>query len=207
MRVVSILVTSALLLAANAASAGARDQLNTFTRGLKTLDGRFSQQVFDGKGKLKEKSAGRVALSAPKLFRWEYATPYPQQVIADGKTVWIYEPDLQQVTRRPQGSEERNSPITALINPSRLDTQFLVKESVGADGLQWLLLTPKGDASASGVRSARLGFDATGLAKMQVVDQLGERTDILFSGWKRNSALAPATFRFSVPKGVDVIGS
>lgn len=207
MRATSTFAATALLLFASAASAGARDQLNTFTRGLKTLDGQFSQQVFDTKGKLKEKSTGRVALSAPKLFRWEYATPYPQQVIADGKTVWIYEPDLQQVTRRAQGAEARNSPITALISPAQLDAQFVVKETGIADGLQWMQLTPKGDASASGVRSARLGFDAGGLARMQVVDQLGQRTDIIFSGWKRNATLSPATFRFAVPKGVDVIGS
>ena len=207
MRATSALVATAFLLFASAASAGARDQLNAFTRGLKTLDGRFSQQVFDTRGKLKEKSAGRVALSAPRLFRWEYATPYPQQIIADGKNVWIYEPDLRQVTRRAQGAEERNSPITALINPARLDAQFTVKEEGTAAGLQWLQLTPKGDASAAGVRSARLGFDANGLARMQVVDQLGQRTDVSFSGWKRNISLPAATFRFTAPKGVDVIGS
>lgn len=207
MRVATTLVATALMLVASSASAGARDQLNTFTHGLKTLDGRFSQQVFDTRGKLKETSTGRVALSAPKLFRWEYATPYPQQVIADGRNVWIYEPDLKQVTRRVQGAEERNSPITALIDPARLDAQFVVRETGVTGGLQWLTLTPKGDASAAGIRSARLGFDAAGLARMQVVDQLGQRTDITFSGWKRNAMLPAATFKFAAPKGVDVIGS
>lgn len=206
MRFTTPLAAALLLAVACTASAGARDQLTSFTKGLKSLDGRFSQQVFDSKGKLKERSTGRVALAAPRQFRWEYATPYPQQVIADGKTVWIYEPDLQQVTRRAQGAEEQSSPLAALINPVRLDAQFNVAESGAANGLQWLALTPKGDVGASGVRSARLGFNAAGLARMQVVDQLGQRTDILFSGWKRNSTLPAATFRFTPPKGVDVIG-
>jgi outer membrane lipoprotein carrier protein len=204
MRSTTTFVAAGLMLFAGAASAGARDQLNSFTRGLKTLDGQFSQQVFDSRGKLKESSSGRVSLSAPKLFRWEYAKPYPQQIVADGKTVWIYEPDLQQVTKRPQGAEERSSPLAALTDPAKLDAQFAVKDAGTQNGLDWLVLTPKGDAS--GFRTARLGFGPAGLSKMQVVDQLGQRTDISFTGWKRNAPLPAATFRFAVPKGVDVIG-
>lgn len=206
MRSMTTFVAAGLMLFAGAASAGARDQLDSFTRGLKTLDGRFTQQVFDAKGKLKESSSGRVALSAPRQFRWEYAKPYPQQIVADGKTVWIYEPDLQQVTKRAQGAEERSSPLTALIDPSKLDAQFAVQESGTSNGLEWVTLTPKGDASSAGFRTAKLGFGPQGLSRMQVVDQLGQRTDISFSAWKRNGALPAATFRFTPPKGVDVIG-
>lgn len=206
MRSMTTFVAAGLLLIAGSASAGARDQLDTFTKGLKTLDGRFTQQVFDTKGKLKESSSGRIALSAPKLFRWEYAKPYPQQIVADGTTVWIYEPDLQQVTKRPQGAEERTSPLAALTDPKRLDAQFVVRDAGAANGVQWLTLTPKGDAAAAGFRSAKLGFGPQGLARMQVIDQLGQRTDISFTDWKRNTPLSAATFRFSVPKGVDVIG-
>jgi outer membrane lipoprotein carrier protein len=192
-------------LAASSAFAGARDDLNTFTKGLKGLSGQFTQQVFDPSGKLKENSSGQVALSAPRLFRWEYVKPYPQLIVADGKKVWVHDPDLQQVTVRPQGEEEQNSPLSALIDPSRLDAQFKVRE-LGADaGLEWLSLTPKGD-SDSGFRSARLGFGPSGLAKMHVVDALGQRTEISFSGWKRNPAFAAGTFRYTPPKGVDVIG-
>lgn len=204
MRPITTFAAAGLMLFASVASAGARDQLNSFTKGLKTLDGRFTQQVFDAKGKLKESSSGRVSLSAPKLFRWEYAKPYPQQIVADGKTVWIYEPDLQQVTRRPQGAEERSSPLAALTNPSKLDAQFAVRDAGAQNGLEWLVLTPKGEAS--GFRSAKLGFGPTGLSKMQVVDQLGQRTDISFSDWKRNAPLPSSTFKFAPPKGVDVIG-
>ncbi len=206
MRTITALAAAGLLFVSGVASAGARDELDAFTKGLKGLDGRFTQQVFDSKGKLKEASSGRVALAAPRQFRWEYAKPYPQLVIADGKTVWIYEPDLEQVTKRPQGAEEQNSPLAALLNPARLDGQFTVKEAGTASGLQWLTLTPKGDAGTAGFRSARLGFGTAGLAKMQVVDQLGQRTDISFSGWKRNPALPAATFRYVPAKGVDVIG-
>lgn len=200
-------VATAAALVSGAAMAGARDDLNTFTRGLKGLDGQFTQQVFDAKGKLKENSSGKVALSAPHLFRWEYVKPYPQLIVADGKTVWVFDPDLQQVTKRPQGAEEQNSPLSALIDPSKLDAQFTVKEESGKeDGLSWLSLAPKGNAADANFRTARLGFNPGGLAKMQVVDSLGQRTEIAFNGWKRNPAFGKDTFRYTPPKGVDVIG-
>ncbi|HEY5805717.1 MAG TPA: outer membrane lipoprotein chaperone LolA [Lysobacter sp.] len=192
-------------LAASSAFAGARDNLDTFTKGLKGLSGQFTQQVYDPSGKLKENSSGQLALSAPRLFRWEYVKPYPQLIVADGKKVWVHDPDLQQVTVRPQGEEEQNSPLSALIDPSRLDAQFKVRELGADDGLEWLSLTPKGEGE-SNFRSARLGFGPAGLAKMHVVDALGQRTEISFSGWKRNPAFASGTFRFTPPKGVDVIG-
>ncbi|MGN6512204.1 MAG: outer membrane lipoprotein chaperone LolA [Lysobacteraceae bacterium] len=194
-----------LALCATAAVAGARDDLASFTRGLKGLDGRFSQQVFDPSGKLKETSSGRVALSAPRLFRWEYEKPYAQLIVADGKSVWVYDPDLEQVTRRPQGAEEANSPLAALVDPSRLDRDYSVQEAGQEDGLDWLLLKPRPGTEAS-FESARLGFGPQGLVRMQVVDALGQKTRIVFDHWRRNPAFAANTFRYTPAKGVDVVG-
>ncbi len=190
---------------ATSAFAGARDDLNAFAKNLKGLDGQFSQKVYDPKGKLKETSSGRVAMSAPRLFRWEYVKPYPQLIVADGKTVWVYDPDLQQVTKRPQGVEEQNSPLSALIDPGKLDQQFKVVDAGSKDGLQWLTLTPRNEANAS-FQSAQLGFGKQGLMQMQVIDVIGQRTQIAFSGWKRNPSFARTTFRYTPPKGVDVVG-
>jgi outer membrane lipoprotein carrier protein len=199
-----LLFLGTALLAGNAL-AGGRDELKSFASGLKGLDGQFTQQVYDAKGKLKETSSGRVALSAPRLFRWEYAKPYPQLIVADGKKVWVYDPDLQQVTVRDQGSEEQNSPLSALIDPAKLDQQFNVKEAGNADGLQWLTLTPKSEGEAS-FQSARLGFGKGGLSRMEVLDAVGQNTKISFSGWKRNPAFAGTTFKYTPAKGVDVVG-
>ena len=197
-------LTAALLFASSAANAGARDDLNAFTKGLKGLDGQFSQQVFDARGKQKERASRRVAVSAPRLFRWEYTKPYPQLIVADGKTVWVYEPDLQQASKRAQGVEEANSPLAILLDPSKLDRDFVVKEAGTRDGLEWLQLTPK--QAEAGFKTARLGFGKGGLAQMEYVDALGQRTRIAFTGWKRNPAFAKGTFVYVPAKGVDVIG-
>lgn len=184
--------------------AAARDDLNSFTKGLKGLNATFTQQVFNDKGRLKESSSGKLALSAPRLFRWEYVKPYPQLIVADGRKVWVYDPDLQQATVKPQGPEEQNSPLAALIDPAKLDAQFVVKDAGAADGMNWLTLAPRHDEA--GFRTARLGFAKGELSKMVIVDTLGQRTEIRFSGWKRNPAFARGTFNYKPAKGVDVIG-
>ena len=204
MKSATTILAAALLLAANAADAGARDQLNAFTKDLKGLDGQFSQQVFDPRGKQKEASTGRVAVSAPRLFRWEYTKPYPQLIVADGRNVWVYDPDLQQASKRPQGVEEANSPLAILLDPAKLDRDFKVSDAGVSAGIEWLQLTPK--QAEAPFKSARLGFAKAGLAEMEYVDALGQRTRISFSGWKRNPSFAKDTFTYVPAKGVDVIG-
>lgn len=205
MKRASFIAALAAVVFSVAAMAAARDDLTAFTRDLKGLDGQFTQKVYDANGKLKESTSGRVAMSAPRLFRWEYLKPHPQLIVADGKKVWVYDPDLQQVTVRAQGVEEQNSPLAALIDTSKLDRDFAIKEAGSEGGLNWLLLTPRNQEQAS-FESARLGFGPGGLTQMQVVDALGQRTEIAFSGWKRNPGFAKNTFAYTPPEGVDVIG-
>lgn len=205
MKVLTHVIAIGLLSMVGAASAGARDDLNAFTKGLKGLDGHFTQQVFASNGKQKEQSSGRVAVSAPRLFRWEYTKPYPQLIVADGTTVWVHDPDLQQVSKRPQGAEEANSPLAILLDPSKMDRDFIVKDAGVEKGIEWLQLTPRNEDAA--FKSAKLGFNDSGLAQMEYVDALGQRTRITFDGWKRNPVFAKGTFIYVPAKGVDVIGS
>jgi len=201
----STLLGFAAIFVATAAHAGARDDLDAFTHGLKGLQGGFAQTVYDSNGAKKEYSTGRVSLSAPRLFRWEYVKPYPQLIVADGKTVWVYDPDLKQVTRRAQGAAEGNSPLAALVDPTRLDKDYVVADAGADAGLEWLTLTPRDKDDAS-FESARLGFDRNGLNRMAFTDLLGQRTEIVFAKWQRNPVFANGTFSYVPPKDVDVVG-
>lgn len=192
-------------LVAGVAHANGRERLQDFTKGLKGLDGQFTQRVFDGNDKLKETTSGRVAMSAPRQFRWEYVTPYPQIIVADGTTVWVFDPDLDQASRRPQGTAEQDSPLAALIDPGKLDRDFLVEDGGASDGLQWVVLKPR-RAEDPAFESARIGLDDNGVSRMIIFDSLGQRTEISFTGWRRNPAFARETFQFTPPAGVDVIG-
>ena len=203
MRRIAALATAATLLFASAAQAAARDDLDAFTKNLEGLKASFTQQVYDPNGNARETSSGQVALAAPRLFRWEYTKPYEQLIVADGKRVWVYDPDLQQATRRAQGDAEQGSPLAALIDPARLDRDYVVTEAGSANGLDWLSVKPrKGD---SGFESARLGFGDGGLEQMQFIDALGQKSVIRFGKWQRNPAFTGSTFKFAPPKGVDVI--
>ena len=204
MRRITALATAATLLFASAAQAGARDDLDAFTHDLKGLKASFTQQVFDPNGNAKERSSGELALSAPRLFRWEYTKPYEQLIVADGTRVWVYDPDLQQATRRAQGAAEQGSPLAALIDPARLDRDYIVAEAGSDGGLEWLTVKPRKQDGA-GFESARLGFGDDGLEQMQFVDALGQKSVIRFGKWQRNPAFSGSTFRFAPPKGVDVI--
>ena len=194
-----------LALASGSAFAGARERMQDFTQGLKGLEGRFEQRVFDPNGKQTERSSGTVELSAPRLFRWAYVKPYAQLIVADGDHIWIHDPDLDQVTVRNQSFEEQASPLTVLIDPTELQRQFAIRETGASGGLEWLQLTPR-KAEGAPFEKARLGFGVGGLVKMELFDALGQRTEMNFSGWRRNPTFATNRFRFTPPKGADVIG-
>ena len=199
------------LSAAALASANPREDIARYTQGLKGLDGHFVQRVFSSHGVLKEESSGRVALSAPRQFRWEYQRPDPQLIVADGDHVWIYDPDLEQVTVKNQNAEEQQSALTVLIDPGELDRRYILGDAGSDGGLKWISLKPKKSSEDSQFKQAKLGFNASGpngvtLGRMTIEDTLGQRTEIAFTDWQRNPTFAKGLFAFTPPKGVDVVG-
>lgn len=190
--------------AAFAAPGGARARLDAFAKGLQSLRGNFSQTVLDSHGNITASSHGLLALKSPRLFRWQVTDPYQQLIVADGKKVWVYEPDLQQVTVRDQGAEEAHSPLTILTDLSQLDTEFKASDGGTRDGLDWLRLVSR--SKEPQFEYAEIGFDPSGPRRMVFVDTLGNKTEIAFSRWVRNPELPAETFTFVPPKGTDVVG-
>jgi len=204
MRAIFPLLTVLLLVPVVHAADSARARLDAFARGLKSISGDFTQTTFDANGRRGQTAQGTLALQTPRLFRWQVNAPYRQLIVADGKRVWLYDPDLQQVTVRAQGDAEAHSPLTVLTDLGQLDREFKVTELGARNGLAWLRLTST--ARSPDFKNAELGFGPQGLARMVFTDQLGDRTEIAFSDWKRNVALPAAEFRFTPPPGADVIG-
>ena len=203
-----VLSMVALLLVSNvavqAATGPARTRLDAFATGLHSLTGNFSQTLTNVNGQASKTSSGTLALEAPREFRWDTLTPYKQTIVADGGRVWMYDPELEQVTVRKQSTEEAHSPLTVLTDLKQLDKEFKTSERGEHDGLVWLRLTSTSqDPQFAWVD---LGFDANGLARMAFRDQLGSSTEIRFSHWQRNPSLPVGTFTFVPPKGADVIG-
>jgi outer membrane lipoprotein carrier protein len=181
-----------------------RDKLDAFAKNLNSVSADFGQHVLDPNGGTGKTSNGTLALKAPRQFRWETKTPYQQLIVADGEKVWIYDPDLEQVTVRAQGTEEAHSPLTVLTDLSQLDRDFTTTEQGEHDGLTWLRLKSKDKEPQFDY--CDLGLDGAGLQRMRFQDTLGNSTEIHFSHWQRNPKLATDKFKFTPPKGVDVIG-
>lgn len=201
----SIILFFLLAVSTNAAATdSARARLDAFAKDLKAVSGSFEQHVLDPNGRADKTSRGSMALKAPRQFRWETTAPYMQLIIADGEKVWIYDPDLEQVTVRAQGTEEAHSPLTVLTDLSQLDRDFATSEQGEEDGLIWLRLKSKDKEPQ--FEYADLGFGHSGLERMRFEDALGNRTEIHFTDWQRNPKLKADTFKFTPPKGVDVIG-
>lgn len=201
-----VLVTTFLLFSAVTATAAdtARSRLDAFSKGLNSVSANFEQQVNDVNNGKSKTSRGTLALKAPRQFRWDTAAPYKQLIVADGEKVWIYDPDLEQVTVRAQGTEEAHSPLTVLTDLSQLDRDFTTSEQGEHDGLVWLRLKSKDKEPQ--FEYADLGFGPAGLANMTFKDSFGNTTQIRFADWQRNAKLAADQFKFTPPKGVDVVG-
>lgn len=202
------LIGSAMLSAAMAAPSEGRERLNNFFTKVNTMQSTFVQEVYDDKGTLKQNSKGTVYLVRPGRFRWEYTSPEAHKIISDGKNVWAYDVELDQVTVKPMSNALASAPVGMLTKKQPVDKQFAVQEMQAEDGnsaLDWFRLTPHKKDSDFTIMD--LGVDKTGIKEMVLSDKFGQKTYIKFTGMATNIQIAPARFQFTPPQGVDVIGN
>jgi outer membrane lipoprotein carrier protein len=145
----------------------------------------------------------------PGKFRWESApagaNDAAQLLVADGRNLWFLDRDLEQATVKPLAQALPQSPAMLLAGGADLRAAFDVQPSGKRDGLDWVRVLPK-DA-ASDFREALFGFKGRELARLVIVDKLGQRSTLGFAGVKRNAPVAPALVQFVLPEGVDLIGT
>jgi outer membrane lipoprotein carrier protein len=201
-----VLATSILLssLFNQAAMADGISSLRDFYSSTNAMRAQFSQVVNDAQGRKVQEVQGTMQLLRPNKFRWEYKKPYEQQIISDGKQVFLYDLDLQQVTVRELGKALSASPAALLAGGTALDTNFNLNNEVRKDDLAWVQVLPK--EKDSGFDQVFLGFKQNQLQKMELHDSFNHITYISFTSVERNPALSGAAFQFTPPKGVDVVG-
>lgn len=183
------------------AQASAVAQLKAFISGSKTLSADFSQTV-SNKGK-REEASGRLEIARPGKFRWEYSKPYSQLIVGDGKTLWIYDQDLAQATRKAQGAALGSSPAALLAGSNEIERSYKLNEAGKQGDLEWLAASPKKQDNT--FSAIRMGFKNNMLVEMQLTDSFGNDTRIVFSKPQQNAALPASRFAFVPPKGVDVV--
>jgi len=179
-------------------------RLHAFLQDVKSLKADFNQQVLDANGKQVKQSNGTLSLKRPDRFRWDYAKPNEEIIVADGKKLWIYDAQLQQVTVKSMSANLANSPAVLLAGSNDVDKNFTVTDLGEKDGLAWVQLTPK--VKDSDFDSVKLAFKGDDVAVMELKDNLGGLTRIEFEHLQRNPSVSDDNFKFTPPPGADVIG-
>ncbi len=201
----TLLKSLALLAAATLTlPAVAEVSVQRYFRELKSLDADFAQTVIDANGRVAQNSAGHMLMEKPGRFRWDYASPGEQTIVADGRRLWLYDPGLEQVTVRKLDDALGATPLALLSGAAPIDQAFRVGAAVERDGLVWFELTPK--QMQGDFRVLRVAFRAEELAAIEFEDAFGQRTRIDFRTLKRNGPVDADKLRFTPPRGVDVIG-
>lgn len=178
-------------------------QLRAFLAETVTMEARFSQVLLEADSPRTQVSEGRFYLHRPQRFRWDYLEPVPQLVVADGENLWLYDPDLEQVTVRRLDDGLSSTPAMLLSGDGTLEDSFRLGAAYHEDGLDWVELAPLSDAAD--FAGLRVGFENGRLASMELIDALGQTTVIVFSDVEVNQPLDPALFQFVPPPGADVI--
>ncbi|MBL4762310.1 MAG: outer membrane lipoprotein chaperone LolA [Gammaproteobacteria bacterium] len=188
-------------------SAGvATQRLEKFFSNMTSLQANFIQTVLDENSVELQKSSGKVSIQRPDQFVWDYHLPYPQQIISDGKKLWIYDPDLEQVTVKPLADALAKTPMALLSQSKSVSEQFIVHElgAVGGGGdLLWVELEPK--QTDTEYTRLYLGLDRYTLKQMELRDQFGQKTRIAFEDMRINPKLEHSHFQFKAIPGIDVI--
>jgi outer membrane lipoprotein carrier protein len=184
-------------------NAASLERFQSYLRTTQAAKADFNQKVFDKSGKLVQESKGSFSFLRPGRFRWTYVKP-PQVIVGDGERVWIHDADLNQVTVRKVQRVLGATPAALLAGASDISKSFDLVEAGEKDGLEWLEAKPR--EKESGFERVRLGMSTSGVEAMELVDHFGQTTMLRFTNLVRNPQFDAGTFRFTPPKGADVLG-
>ena len=178
--------------------------VQTFFNELDTLQADFHQEVRDGDNTVQQVSDGKVWIQRPGRFRWDYASPYRQQLVSDGERLWSYDEDLEQVTVQPIGEVLSATPAMLLGGSQPLKLIFTVEPLSAEGNREQVLLKPK--SNDSNVTALLLDFTDRIISGIRAEDSFGNITSFTFTNLVRNRELDSALFRFEPPAGVDIVG-
>lgn len=178
--------------------------VSSFLEEVITLEGSFEQRLIDAEGAVVEVSTGTLEVERPGRFRWTYAEPYEQWLVADGLNIWSYDVDLAQVTVKPQSEALSNTPAMLLGGASDALRQFRFDGSRVENGTTWVRLLPV--STDSGFNRLELGFTNGQLGRMVFFDNLEQTTLVALYDVRVNEPIDGDRFEFVVPDDADLVG-
>lgn len=202
MRIVITLLV--LLCSTNVFAQTSEQELYKILSSVKSLQASFFQQVLDDQGEILQESTGTLALQKPGKFRWHYGPPYSQDIVADGKNLWMFDIELAQATVQPLELALGSAPIILLTDIRPLGEDFEIRPMDDGIGLRWLALVPK--ILDTEFYRIELGMDDQVIREMRLFDHFDQQTIIRFSQVEINKTFEENHFKFYIPDGADVIG-
>jgi outer membrane lipoprotein carrier protein len=193
-----------LCFAWSAPALAAGDKLRKFLSETSSARANFEQVVIGKDAKRMERSSGTMAFARPGKFRWNYAKPYAQLIVGDGRKIWIFDPDLNQVTVKDLNQALGSTPAALLAGGNDIDREFSISDAPSEGGIDWVEARPRGADSSFAL--VRFGFRAGTLQRMELRDSFEQTTALTFNKFERNPPIAAEQFRFTPPKGADVFG-
>ena len=184
------------------ALADAVQALRSFAREAASGRAAFTQTVTSPDGARRRVSSGTLEFQRPGRFRFQYAKPFEQLIVADGARVWIHDPDLAQATSRPLAQALGQTPAAILAGGS-LERDFELSALPAEGGLEWAQALPRDKDGP--IQSLRIGFRGPELAVLELRDSFGQRSRLELREWRLNVPVPASTFRFTPPPGTDVI--
>jgi outer membrane lipoprotein carrier protein len=195
------MVSVVSVLSATQAHAGALDQLRTFLTQTTSARGEFVQRVI--RNNATQQSSGNFVFQRPGKFRWAYEKPYEQLIVADGQRLTMFDKDLNQATVRKLQAALPSSPASILFGSNDFEREFEVSDAGARDGMEWIRAQPR--AKDTPFERIEIGFRDGLPGGMLLVDSFGNTTRLQFSKVERNPKLDADSFRFTPPKGADVL--
>lgn len=198
-----ILIACCVLIFSLLAHADGIADLKAFIEQSRSLSADFTQTVVDQNGKKTQTSHGTMLIQRPGKFHWRYYEPFPSEIVGDGQKVWLYDPELKQVTVKKMGDAIESSPAALLAGNNHFEKNYQIKNLPASNTLTWIEAIPK--AKDSTFQRVRIGLRDRLVERIELVDQLGQTTTVIFAKIILNPAIKSSEFVFTLPKGVDVI--
>ncbi|MEE3608067.1 outer membrane lipoprotein chaperone LolA [Avibacterium paragallinarum] len=178
--------------------ADAVSELQARLNKVEALSADYVQKVSDPKGKEIQQGKGKIQIKRPNLFRMDNQAPQESQVISDGKTLWFYDPFVQQVTANWVADAVNNTPFVLLTSN---DTQYWKQYNVEQNA-DTFTLKPK--SAKSQIKQFDIRIDGEGVLKNFSTTEKDGQTNLYLLRNITNQPLANSLFKFSVPKGVEL---
>ena len=181
--------------------------LDQFYQRTQSMQADFEQSIHNTQGRKIEQSAGTLIFSRPDKFILDYKTPDEQKYISNGKNIWIYDVELEQVSIKPLDDNMGDSPALLLSSNSNVYKHYKVDDVIvgSSDDYQWVQLASR--APEMTFERVLLAFKDNILMKMRMYDSFGQITELKFTNIEINKPFANRQFNFEPPEGVDVIGT